>query len=202
MGVFLSHPNHRSKPYLISTLAGWRDQESTRHTWVCPVLTLSWVRYGFRSYHMREHQRSNLSSWEWCQMALCVFIQCQGCSIAKEWMASLATLCNSAPKPLGLQGKWTHHRLFFHKIHLADECVITKFRWLASVGVSLLEIELPVARCEPTTFWTWGEHLTTELPGLPYFLKSFTIEKTLKTPKNNWIIHFSADLCRPQLWVI
>ena len=113
MGVFLSHPNHRSKPYLISTLAGWRDQESARHTWVCPVLTLSWVRYGFRSYHMREHQRSNLSSWEWCQMALCVFIHCQGCSIAKEWMASLATLCNSAPKPLGLQGTWIPHRVVF-----------------------------------------------------------------------------------------
>ena len=127
MRVFLSHPNHRSKPYLISALTGWRDQESARHTWVSPELTLSWIRR-FPKLPLRKNDTTTFpaegtseihplllydSSWEWCQMALCVFIQCQGCSIAKEWMASLATLCNSAPKPLGLQGTWVPHRVVF-----------------------------------------------------------------------------------------
>ena len=39
MGVFQSHPNHRCKPYLISSLAGWRDQGFAKHTWVSPVLS-------------------------------------------------------------------------------------------------------------------------------------------------------------------
>ena len=124
MGVFLSHPNHRSKPYLISTLAGWRDQESARHTWVCPVLTLSWVRYGFRSYHMREHQRSNLSSWEWCQMALCVIYPVPGLLHSKGKDGNLKQ-CQPGtilPPELGLQD-----------LQEPQRTVITNYSWLASV---------------------------------------------------------------------
>ena len=118
MGVFLSHPNHRSKPYLISALAGWRDRESARHTWISPVLTLSWVRR-FPKLSLRKNDTTTFpaegtseihplslydSSWEWCQMALCVFIHCQGFSIAKEWMASCnATSETLLPPELGLQ---------------------------------------------------------------------------------------------------
>ena len=119
MGVFLSHPNHRSKPYLISALAGWRDQESARHTWVCPVLSLFHELGGFRSYHyrrmiqplfpLREHQKFILcrcmtvhesdDRWRCVQ-----FIQCQGCSITKEWMTSCnATSETLLPPELGLQ---------------------------------------------------------------------------------------------------
>ena len=124
MGVFLSHPNHRSKPYLISTLAGWRDQESARHTWVCPVLTLSWVRYGFRSYHMREHQKSNLSSWEWCQMALCVIYPVPGLlhSKGKEGNLKQCQPGTILPPELGLQD-----------LQEPQRTVITNYSWLASV---------------------------------------------------------------------
>ena len=144
MGVFLSHPNHRSKPYLISTLAGWRDQESARHTWVCPVLTLSWVRYGFRSYHMREHQRSNLSSWEWCQMALCVIYPVPGLLHSKGKDGNLKQ-CQPGtilPPELGLQD-----------LQEPQRTVITNYSWLASVVAYESNLSVSIMIIEPRREW-------------------------------------------------